>query len=59
MRTSLANPTRLGRLLSMILGVACLAGCGGSNDRKADSGDPSEFPSGLASVEVTYYYLPG
>ena len=60
MRTSLTTPARFGILVAALLVVVGLAGCGGgSGERTADSGISPELPSGLASVDVTYYYLPG
>jgi len=60
MRTRFATPARFGTFLSMFLGVAALVGCGGgSGERAVSSGSPAVPPTHVASVDVTYYYLPG
>lgn len=54
------NPARLFAATLALLAAVVLVGCGGSGERAADSGSPPEPPpTGLASVDVTYYYLPG
>ena len=64
MRINSPKPVRsgiLGAALFAAIAFAALAGCGGaSSDRAADSGSLSEPPqTRVASVDVTYYYLPG
>ena len=59
MRTRSATPVRPNLLALALVTALALVGCGGAGDRAADSGTPVELPTNLASVEVTYYYLPG
>lgn len=56
MRTRSAASPRTSLLASVLLAAVALVGCGKATDRAADSGP---LPTNLASVEVTYYYLPG
>lgn len=43
-----------------LVAAAGFAGCGAPGDRSADSGSLPETPQArVASVDVTYYYLPG
>ena len=51
----------LTRLFSALLPVIVMVGCGGAgDDRVADSATQGFPPSArVASVDVTYYYLPG
>jgi hypothetical protein len=63
MRIILSKPARLGGLaagLFAAIALATLTSCGGgSGERAADSGSPPEPQTRVASVDVTYYYLPG
>jgi hypothetical protein len=52
-----SNPTFAGLFVTALFGAIVLVGCGGGDRRATDL--PSELPTNLASVEVTYYYLPG
>lgn len=58
MRTRNGTTARSALLALALLAVA-LVGCGTAGDQAADSRSPAELPTNLASVEVTYYYLPG
>ena len=57
MRLRQSNPTLAGLFVTVLLGAIVTVGCG-AGDRGATN-IPSELPTNLASVEVTYYYLPG
>ena len=60
MRVNGSNPARAAAATVVFLAAVALAGCGGSVEQAADSGStPDPPPTGLASVDVTYYYLPG
>jgi hypothetical protein len=62
MRIILSKPARfrgLAAALFAAIALAVLTGCGGSGERAADSGTPPEPQTRVASVDVTYYYLPG
>ena len=60
MRTSPFTPARFGTFFATVLGIAGLVGCGGgSGERTASSSSPAAPPTHVASVDVTYYYLPG
>jgi ABC-type glycerol-3-phosphate transport system substrate-binding protein len=59
MRTHRSSTIRsLAAAVTLLAGVG-LAGCGGSGERAADSSSPPETLTRVASVDVTYYYLPG
>ena len=59
MRTRL-DPLRTLLAAVTLVATVGLAGCGGSSDQTADPGGLPETPQArVASVDVTYYYLPG
>jgi len=60
MRTHRSSPFRSpAAAILILLATIGLAGCGGSGERAADSSSPPETVTRVASVDVTYYYLPG